>query len=123
MENQNLVDAYVAANRDMLIANSQLMNKMLVMIRDQIPALIRAVEEDRLGERITKNTIVFLESISDEEMEKQRVALAQMGAVASAMSLDQFRIAQSELLVGTLKPIIDQQFKNFGKDLDLGELE
>lgn len=123
MENQNLVDAYVAANRAMLIANSQLMNKMMVMIRDQIPALIRAVEEDRLGDRIAKSTIVFLESISDEEMEKQRVALAQMGAVASAMSLDQFRIAQSELLVGTFKPIIDQQFKNFGKDLDLGELE
>lgn len=110
---EKLVAEYVAASQSAVMANGELMSKVMDMIRDQIPSLIRAVEEGRLADRIAKNTIRILESISDEEMERQRLAQARIGAVVSAMSLDQFRIAQSEMISAVVKPMLGR--------LDLGE--
>jgi len=109
-QNETLVDRYIAANQAALAANGELMTKIMSVIQDQLPSLIQAVEENRLGDRIAKNTIRILESISDEEMERQRLAQAQIGAIVSAMSLDQFRIAQSEMVMSVVKPMLDRRF-------------
>jgi len=106
------IERYLEVNKRMISAYHEVLLKFGRLITDQMPMLMKSIDDGNVGDRMAKSAVVIFESVPDEKMEELRQCTAELGDIVKTMSLDEYRIAVSQFMMESVGPAIEAHLRD-----------